>query len=157
MTRPRSFAAGRVQLRVEPAVVLELERLAAVHHPLETGGTLIGHYDGSWLAVVSEVLGPPPDSVHASTGLVIGTAGLKEHLAAIWPERFFLGGWHTHPFGAPDPSDTDHATMREWTDDPDTNCPQPLSIILGGEPGAYTWSVTLYRRGAEPEQLRETT
>jgi hypothetical protein len=140
---------NRFAVRLDPAAVDALHIFAAAAHPLETGGALVGYYDGDKLAVVTEVLGPPADTVHGPRALVLGADGLAEYFAAIWPARHHLGDWHTHPGESPPiASPTDHATMRAHT-----LGDAALSCILGGTPGAYALSVTVYERG-NPVALR---
>lgn len=148
---------GRLDVRVEPRALISLRRLAADVHPLETGGALVGYFESNHLAVVTDVLGPPADTVHGRTSLDLGAAGLADYFKAIWPSRFYLGSWHTHPGeSSPVASDTDHATMRALAANPAEKCPQPLSLILGGEPGAYALSATVYEHG-EPVLLSPCT
>ena len=139
----------RFRVRLSGRVLAQLRGLAAARHPFETGSALVGYYDGSSLAVVTEALPPTADTVHRRTTLETGVEGLAEHFAAIWPERYCRGSWHTHP-GQMQPvaSETDHETMIGISRKPDAKCPQPISIILGGVPGAYALSVTAYEDGA---------
>lgn len=144
-TEPR----GRFAVRLDPVALDALHVFAAAVHPLETGGVLVGYYDGDKLAVVTDVLGPPADTIHGPRALVLGVAGLAGYFAAIWPARFHLGDWHTHPGESPPvPSDTDHATMRDHA-----LGTAALSLILGGTPGAYALSATVYEHG-KPVALR---
>lgn len=143
---------GRFAVRVDPDALDALRLFAAAVHPLETGGALVGHYESDKLAVVTDVLGPPSDTVHGPRDLVLGAAGLAEHFAAIWPARYHLGDWHTHPGESPPvPSDTDHATMRDHA-----LGGAVLSVILGGTPGAYSVIATVYEHG-EPLVLIEAS
>jgi integrative and conjugative element protein (TIGR02256 family) len=143
-------------VRIESSALDALRVFAAAQHPHETGGALVGYYADGHTAVVTDVLGPPPDTEHGRTTLTLGSEGVREHLAAVWPDRYYLGDWHTHPGGTPEPSDTDHATMLETAARPSAKCPEPLSIILGGLPGSYAISATVYNAG-RPARLAETT
>ena len=143
--------SGRFAVHVDPAALDALHLFAAASHPLETGGALVGYYASDKLAVVTEVLGPPADTVHGRRTLDLGADGLAEYFASIWPARHHLGDWHTHPGeSTPVPSDTDHATMREHTLGNGV-----LSIILGGAPDAHALSATVYEHG-EPITLTLT-
>lgn len=134
---------GRFAVRIDDAALVAAHLFAAARHPFETGGALVGYYASDKLAVVTEVLGPPADTIHGPRALVLGAAGLAEHFAAIWPARYHLGDWHTHPGESPPvPSDTDHATMRDHV-----LGNAVLSLILGGAPGAYAMSATVYEHG----------
>ena len=150
------FMAGRIRLEVASEAAAKMRALAAASFPLETGGVLIGHYADTWTAVVTDVAGPCADAVQGPTTFERGTAGLAELLASLWPERYYLGEWHTHPASSQEPSATDLATLRETAEDQNGKCPQALLVILGGVAGAAErWSATLWRRGEGPEQLQQ--
>lgn len=102
----------------------------------ETGGILIGKYssDGS-IASVSEISSRPEDSVSSSVTFQRGIIGLKELLATRWDEGFhYVGEWHYHPGGSPEPSGPDINAMRSIATNAKYSCREPILIILGGRP-----------------------
>ncbi|WP_394375964.1 Mov34/MPN/PAD-1 family protein [Stutzerimonas frequens] len=102
----------------------------------ETGGILIGKYssDGS-VALISEITSHPKDSISSSVTFQRGTIGLRELLAARWNEGFhYVGEWHYHPGGSPEPSGPDMHTMRSIATNSKYSCREPILIILGGRP-----------------------
>ena len=104
-------------------------------HPLETGGVLIGHY-GETLdtAIVTRVTGPPPDSQRRRTAFYRGTQGLQELLRALWRKNeYYLGEWHYHPGGSPEPSSTDIRRMQEIAENDDARCPEPILLVAGAD------------------------
>lgn len=102
----------------------------------ETGGILIGSYssDGG-IALISEITSHPKDSIRSSVTFQRGIIGLKELLAARWDEGFYyVGEWHYHPGGSPEPSGPDIRAMRSIATNSKYSCPEPILIILGGRP-----------------------
>jgi len=102
----------------------------------ETGGILIGKYrsDGR-VALISEITSHPKDSISSSVTFQRGTIGLRELLAARWDEGFhYVGEWHYHPGGSPEPSGPDMHTMRAIATNSKYSCREPILIILGGHP-----------------------
>ncbi|WP_416383787.1 Mov34/MPN/PAD-1 family protein [Pseudomonas aeruginosa] len=102
----------------------------------ETGGILIGKYssDGS-VALISEITSHPKDSISSSVTFQRGTIGLRELLTARWDEGFhYVGEWHYHPGGSPEPSGPDMHTMRSIATNSKYSCREPILIILGGRP-----------------------
>ena len=79
----------------------------------ETGGLLFGEYDETLgIAWVTNVSGPPRDSTFSPEQFVCGTYGTRE-LCADYERRThgivrYVGTWHSHPVGTPEPSNTDY-------------------------------------------------
>jgi integrative and conjugative element protein (TIGR02256 family) len=104
---------------------------------VETGGILIGRYTAAHdCALVTGVLGPPPDSRRGPTWFQRGVAGLQAVLDRVWGQRrdFYVGEWHFHPFAAPLPSRTDYRQMSTIAVTPSWICPEPVLVIVGGDP-----------------------
>ncbi|MFK3822192.1 Mov34/MPN/PAD-1 family protein [Pseudomonas yamanorum] len=102
----------------------------------ETGGILIGKYsDAGSIALVSEVTSRPKDSISSSVTFQRGIIGLRELLIARWDEGFhYVGEWHYHPGGSPEPSGPDIQAMRSIAANTKYSCREPILIILGGRP-----------------------
>lgn len=128
----RSFS---VLLRQEElAVALELCRRAA---RCETGGVIIGRYTVELdCAIITELTPPPPDSRAGATRFDRGTQGLRQHLDLCWRRAgtYYLGEWHFHPYVAPEPSSIDLAGISTIARDRRSLCPEPLLLIIGGDP-----------------------
>ena len=79
----------------------------------ETGGLLFGEYDETLgIAWVTNVSGPPRDSIFSPEKFVCGTHGTRD-LCADYEQRThgtvrYVGTWHSHPVGPPEPSETDY-------------------------------------------------
>ncbi len=118
--------------------------------PNETGGILLGRYSPAHdCALVQRVTGPPADSQMGKSWFVRGVRGLQAKLDALWHRRggFYLGEWHFHPFGQPIPSSVDVKQLHEIAESRFYQCPEPLLIILGGDPlNSWTMRSFLFRR-----------
>ena len=103
---------------------------------VETGGLSFGERnDAMGVIWVSEVDGPPPDSVASSELFVCGTIGTQQaHLSREFWSRGgvgYVGMWHTHPVSAPIPSTTDLSGMRKILSEGAVNPSKSLLSILG--------------------------
>lgn len=105
---------------------------------VETGGLLFGEIN-DYLKVIwiSEVSGPPPDSVASAKEFVCGVRGTRElHNEKRRRTRGsvgFVGMWHTHPGGIAEPSGTDLAAVEKLRRVPERAPRNFLMLILGGE------------------------
>jgi integrative and conjugative element protein (TIGR02256 family) len=108
--------------------------------PAETGGILVGYYnDALSCAVVTDASERPLDSKSGRNWLVRGTAGLQGWLDRLWcnnKRRYYLGEWHFHPGGVPEPSPTDTKQMGTIARSPSYKCPEPV-LLLGGS--SWLW------------------
>ena len=104
----------------------------------ETGGILIGHYTPLRdQAVITQLTGPPPDSTAGPTWFVRGVTGLQRLINRAWRRRdFYLGEWHFHPFAAAEPSDRDRRQILDFAKNPNYRCPEPVLLVVGGDPSA---------------------
>lgn len=118
----------------------------------ETGGIIIGYYSrGHDMAVVTRVSGPPEDSIQKKTWFSRGVHGLQRLLNALWASgEFYLGEWHYHPSSEPVPSGIDDHQMEVFSQNSLLSCPEPILLIIGGNPRAkWTSSAIVYRRNKE--------
>lgn len=104
--------------------------------PEETGGILVGYYTETLdCAVVTDASERPPDSRSGRTRFVRGTAGLQRWLDGLWRRsnrRYYLGEWHYHPGGKPEPSPTDKRQMERIAGSASYKCPEPMLLLVGG-------------------------
>ena len=124
----------------------------------ETGGLLFGEFDETLeIAWVSNVSGPPSDSLFSPEKFVCGTEGTRElcdgYEARTHGVVSYLGTWHSHPVSPAAPSETDYAGIgRIFASAPGEGCHQ-LMLIVGNsstaqpEIGAYAFE----RRGLVEE------
>ena len=113
----------------------------------ETGGILIGSYsEDSSKAMIVEATTRPTDSL----------AGRTTFHARWKTGLYYVGEWHFHPGGSPEPSGDDFRSMISIAANPDYQCLEPVMIILGGDPaGSYSLSASVFPRGDAPIRLRE--
>jgi integrative and conjugative element protein (TIGR02256 family) len=123
----------------------------------ETGGVLIGYYNEERdLAIVTSITGPPPDSEQGRSWFHRGVSGLQQLLDHMWyrNRRYYLGEWHFHPNSTSVPSSTDRSQLKDIANTTHYQCPEPLLVIIGGDP-AKVWEVstTLFRKIGDPISL----
>lgn len=133
-------------LRISKKQIKEMVRSCQRACPTETGGILLGHYSVSQeCAVVTKITQAPVDSRSGPTWFFRGIRGLQEKLDFLWrrDRQFYIGEWHFHPFGTPQPSPTDIKQMQEISESEEYHCPEPVLLILGGNP-QLNWSAGCY-------------
>ena len=120
-----------VRLSAVARQTIESEALAAGPH--ETGGVLIGSYDPDGrIATVTEATMKPRDSRAGRTWFQRGVRGLKGVLRLRWSEgQYYIGEWHSHPGGAPEPSGNDIREMQAISKEIGYQCPKPIMVIAG--------------------------
>ena len=130
-----SSTDGRFRLFIGADPLAHILDLCLDSHPLETGGVIIGRYNETLdSATVTRVTGPPPDSRRRRTAFYRGTQGLQELLRALWRKKeYYLGEWHYHPEGSPEPSSTDIRRMQEIAKSDDAKCPEPILLVVGAD------------------------
>jgi integrative and conjugative element protein (TIGR02256 family) len=144
------------QIRLSPTAeaamlswIRKSERQSGVH--FETGGVLFGQFDDFlkviWITAAS---GPPPDSSADRNGFVCGTRGVakmnQEFVARSQGSVSFVGMWHTHPGGAPDPSFIDRQAMARLFDSPAFGGRHFLMLIIGGSSKVPLLAVNVFSR-----------
>lgn len=127
----------------------------------ETGGILVGSYSADGRrAVVERASGPGKGSTATPTRFFRGTGGLQSWLTRLWKRNsgYYLGEWHLHPGGRPDPSRLDREQMQRIANDPAYNCPEPVLVVVGGYPPVECELVVeVYRREAATVRLRPSS
>ena len=125
---------GRFRLVIADELVTKILEMCLASYPLETGGVLIGHYNETLdTAVATRATGPPPDSQRRRTAFYRGTQGLHELLRVLWSKKeYYLGEWHYHPGSSPEPSAADIKRMQEIAENDNSNCPEPILLVAGG-------------------------
>lgn len=119
---------------------------------IETGGVLFGQVDEFLKVIwVDEVSGPPPDSIASRTGFLCGTDGVQEmhdeKVKRTSGTVAFVGMWHTHPEGMPQPSFTDLEAMKELLQDRSSFLGRRfLMLIVGGTSAFPIASASVFER-----------
>lgn len=139
---------ARFRVILTSSVITKMLAHAAAANWSETGGVLAGVYSaGTRSAVVTHLAGPTPDSSSGPYWFRRGVRGLKDWLARLWANDvgFYIGEWHYHPRAAPDPSCVDRAQLGVIARSRRYHCPEPLLVIIGGDPtGDWRISVTVF-------------
>lgn len=126
----------RYGLDIPPGIYSRILELCVVSGTSETGGILIGRYSADRdVATVTEVTGPPQDSIRGGCHFTRGVRGLQSLLNRLWHRKqYYLGEWHYHPFAASIPSSTDHEQMKSFAANSSMKCPEPVLLLIGGDP-----------------------
>ena len=137
---------------VQTAKMVKNCRLAGQH---ETGGIVVGRYAPNHdFAIVTVASDAPGDSQAGRTWFSRGVQGLQNWLNDLWKsDSYYLGEWHFHPFASAMPSKVDVIGMKSIASSKSCHCPEPILLILGGDPNReWHLKVFVYLRG---EGLRE--
>ncbi len=114
----------------------------------ETGGILVGIYNKEHdTAIIEDISGPTSDSVQTKTEFLRGLDGLQKWLNHLWRRKrrnYYLGEWHYHPYADPRASVVDKIQMQNISINPQTKCPEPVMIIIGGNILAENWDIKAY-------------
>lgn len=111
-----------------------IEKTALASPHLETGGALFG-WSSEVGVVIACAYGPGPAARRRRFTLVADRSHTEElintvHSASDGRYRF-LGSWHSHPGGTPQPSRRDHQTAVAMASDPPVRLPQPTILVIG--------------------------
>jgi integrative and conjugative element protein (TIGR02256 family) len=139
-------------LRIPSHILQKMLNLCREKESVECGGILVGYYNRKHdCAIVIDCSGPPKDSTRGKNFFHRGIHGLQKWIDKLWKlghRRYYLGEWHFHPFGNPDPSDVDEKQIKENSENKSYHCPEPIMFIIGGDPN-NNWScrTLLYLKG----------
>ena len=99
--------------------------------PLETGGMLIGRFDGN-CAVITNATGPGPKAEHTPTEFKrdgeYSQWVLDKAVAKLDGTQDYIGEWHSHPMNT-GPSGKDFASLRWIAQNPSYAVAQPVLAI----------------------------
>jgi integrative and conjugative element protein (TIGR02256 family) len=132
---------GEYKVTISKACYSQMLQLARKHSPVEVGTSLVGRYsaDGHEAKILD--LAPlTPDSSGSRSEFRRGVQGLHTFYGRLFRrfgrQRHYVGEWHSHPGGAPSPSQKDNINQGAIAADTKTNCPEAILIILGGDVSA---------------------
>jgi proteasome lid subunit RPN8/RPN11 len=127
---------GQFGISLETKQVQKIISYCLTALPNETGGILVGKYNYFLnTAEIEEIIKAPKDSGFGGTWFHRGVKGLKSQLQRFWKNnKYYLGEWHFHPLSSPLPSKTDIMQIKEIARDKRYNCPEPILLIIGGNP-----------------------
>ena len=126
---------GKFGLRIADQELSKVINICNQDNTKEIGGILVGFYtEAHNCAVVSAISGAPPDSRSGRTWFSRGVAGLQRWLNLLWlkKQHYYLGEWHLHPNGSPQPSRIDIDQMKVISATPLYRCPEPILLIISG-------------------------
>lgn len=164
LPRQRVITAGSYRVSI-PELLVEKARLFAQEIRVresarhETGGLIWGHWDDAAKCILlSDISGPPPDSIHSRAHFKCGLLGTQEeHDQRMRSSREvcgFVGMWHTHPGMPSVQSGEDVLGMSSLVARVGQNQRRALMLIFGvGDAGAEL-GIYVYEsvRAAEGEE-----
>lgn len=132
-------ACGRYTVIIKSSCFEEMLRMTQNHLPKEVGTSLVGYYSQDRFRAFITGLAPlTGDSRGSHTTFHRGTGGLKEFFRSVFRrfrgKRHYVGEWHSHPHGQPVPSGMDDRNQSAIARDNNTDCPECILVILGGDP-----------------------
>lgn len=123
------------------AIVTEAEKQL----PRETGGILMGHWEGSRV-VVEDVSGPGPQAEHQSSGFRRDGDYCQQFLDRVVNESEgrldYLGEWHSHPLPS-GPSALDVRAMQWVSKNERYAAPRPI-LLLCVRSSAGDWATRVF-------------
>jgi len=116
---------------------------------LETGGILVGYVANNAETVISLVIGPGPGASHLPHRFSPDHLWQCQQLDLVYGKSsgslVYVGDWHTHPDASIKMSPLDSRTLRAIAKHKGALLPEPLMVIGGGRPGAWSWAGYRYR------------
>jgi integrative and conjugative element protein (TIGR02256 family) len=129
------FAVRDCRFRLPTVLFSELQKLARRAYPFETGGTLVGRITPDRrLAEVFIVL-HANRSARRNRMTFFRPSDADDpallEILKVQPHLNYIGEWHTHPSGAPVPSNPDKFALSQIANAPETANQTPVLLILG--------------------------
>lgn len=129
-------ACGRYSVQIGGHVIDQMVRMAKTHAPNEVGTALVGTYSTDGFRATVTGLAPfTSDSQGRRATFQRGGKGLKVFFSRLFQSsngrEFYVGEWHSHPGGYPEPSGVDDRNVFAITQDPREHCPECILLILG--------------------------
>jgi integrative and conjugative element protein (TIGR02256 family) len=133
-------------IRIEDKEIFQILRICRAARNIEVGGIIVGTYDSKHrYALVKTISDAPPDSLKDKDWFQRGIENLQDMLNYFWDKKqcFYLGEWHFHPNNSAQASSLDIKQMQKISTSKSFNCPEPILIILGGNP-SKDWDLSAY-------------
>lgn len=137
-----SSAASGLIIRMPRTLIAACEQEVSRTFPLESGGVLMGTRSDSGAWLIDHVIGPGPQAKHAAYSFYPDMAYQVQAIARRFAETggrsTYLGDWHSHPRAMHGRLSTkDRSALKTIASAPAAQCPNPLMLILWGQPGAW--------------------
>lgn len=121
---------------LEIACFEKITKIAKKFYPNEIGSSLVGNYSADgFKAYITDIAPISSDSISTKTSFNRGIDGLKNFFESLKSKfgysKHYIGEWHSHPDGEPQPSTTDDKNQFAVSKDPKTNCPESILLIIG--------------------------
>ncbi|WP_341531831.1 Mov34/MPN/PAD-1 family protein (plasmid) [Nostoc sp. UHCC 0302] len=137
----------RFALKIHNREISQLLKVCVRAGVQETGGILVGFYTELHnCAVITSISDAPSDSHSGHNWFYRGTHDLQQWLNRLWmrdKKQYYLGEWHFHPFSNSNPSEIDISQMQKIGESSSYQCPEPLLLIIGGDPNNQ-WNMKAY-------------
>lgn len=129
---------GKYNVIVEKQCIDSILKLAQGNNPNEIGSSVVGSYENEgFLATIKDIVPIPKDSVFSRFFFRRGQRGLKEYYKKLYYDSkgctYYIGEWHSHPYGDPTPSGKDDKTFYGICNNLKINCPECISLIIGND------------------------
>lgn len=142
--------AGGLSVLISPEAISAMIAASISAGGRETGGILIGRYgaDG-WSSHILEATPKPRGSRAGWLWFRRASTGLEKLLANRWSQGLhYVGEWHLHPSGTPEPSGPDARAMEKIAADKAYECSEPILVVICGIPKlSWPMSVTVFGHG----------
>lgn len=147
---------GQYTVSISEPCFHRISKIAKKHSPREIGASLIGCYSNDGFeAFILDTAPLSPDSKGSATSFYRGTSGLRKFFNGLLRDhdgrQYYIGEWHSHPYGPSAPSGIDDRAQSAIASDPRANCPECILVVFGGdlssptEMGAFVYSRTQER------------
>lgn len=130
-------------------------------HPNEGGAALFGSYSGD--GKVAFIEGVAPETKNSESGryqFKRGASGLAAFFRRLFTrskgEQYYVGEFHSHPGGTPEPSCTDEQTQYSIARDATSCCEAPILLLVGGTPSVREVAVFVHTRSGVRYVLLQT-
>lgn len=128
---------GRYTVSVTNSCFIKMLELSRQYFPKEIGSSLIGYYSNDGFdAYVLDIAPISSDSIAERFSLYRGIEELQNYFKKLFKTHrgqiYYIGEWHSHPKGAPITSGIDDDNQIQISNDPKTNCPESILVIVGG-------------------------
>ena len=135
-------SCGRYHVSIATECIRDMLTLCRKHLPREIGASVYGTYSSDGFH--ASVLGNSPitlDSVSERCSFHRGVEGASRFFMHLFRKtqgrQHYVGEWHSHPGGPPEPSATDNRTLHAIASDSETNCPECILLLVGGDLRSY--------------------